>query len=152
MTTRVTARGWTALFFFATIAGIFFFAVVQPGINHLRPLVNQGRRTMGTIVSIDWDNHAVRVYEYEVDGKRYSSRMGLCSLDVGTRVPVVYLPSEPNHSVIGDPRQQRDTLVREASMLCPGYGLVAALLVWWRFPEAARRLQMAQQHRTSPRA
>src|SRR6266568_1165152 len=101
MTVRTAARVCTALFFFAMMAGVFFFAIVRPAINHLSPLVTEGRRTMGTIVSIDWDNHAARVYEYDVDGKRYSARMGLCALDVGTSVPVFYLPSKPEHSIIG---------------------------------------------------
>lgn len=137
----MVARGITSLVAFGVVTALLYFVMIEPELNHLRPLAVNSRQTAGSFVNVDWNNHTLRTYAYVVGGRTYTGETLEGPTSQGSPVTVYYLPDRPERSVVGvPPRTRRDRVVREGWLVCPAFGAVVAILAWWRFPEAQEYL------------
>ena len=80
---------------------VIYIAAEYGTLHEAYELRNYGRPAVGTVMSVQPDNHDLCTYWYRVGDHRYNGS-DLCSgQEVGGHVSLTYLPSDPSFSVIG---------------------------------------------------
>jgi hypothetical protein len=112
-------------------------------------LLQDGQATEGVVVGKDPANHNLLRYAYEVSGRRYERGdqggtadpgKPYAQVAIGDRIPVVYLRSEPQVAVVGDPRRHLVQGLVGAAVGALTFSAVVMLVIW----RANRRWQQSR--------
>jgi Protein of unknown function (DUF3592) len=122
------------------VAAVTYLVVGSVNLRKFGHLAVVGVFVQGRVVDVLPDQHGSVRYVYSVAGRNYSGQMqprppnrGLGELSRGDTLVVYYDPTQPQESVLGDPRQMLTTermIVGMATVILPT-GLLMSMR-WYR--------------------
>jgi len=102
-------------------------------------LTSNAGRTDGTVTSKERENHMSIRFEYEANGRKFTSlgraedlNTTFDQIEVGAHVPVSYDPSNPAFAILGDPRRYFYSSLRGTIFIFTGLIVCTLLYVLTR--------------------
>lgn len=127
--------GWKIVSYFLMAIAFWLLLSHIGATERYVQLARAGVPVEAIVVRPDCGNHATFIYRFEVDGRQFESRdhasptgRDCDSLKVGEKIEILYLPTDPSVTMVGNPNEQllgERISIALASLVMPGFILWA---------------------------
>ena len=90
-------------------------------------LTRSSSKAEAIVTRTEPDNHCIAHYEFEVNGKQYQGLGSNCSIGVGGKLLVYYLPGDPTFSTAKTPGSDLEFMIFAPLVLAVGAGFIVML-------------------------